>query len=407
MNHIHLDAVGGIAGDMFIAAMLDMLPHLRPRIEQDIKHILPSDVGTVEIAKIRKNGMHTRTFNLVPNPSSGPDRRSHHDAHHKHPIRSGAFGDILSYIRSSEIAPETIEVACAILTLLAEAEAKTHAVDIKDVHFHEIADWDSVLDVVIAGSIIAALPDYHWTVSDLPRGGGLIETQHGLLPVPAPATVELLTGFDWRDDGISGERVTPTGAAILKYLIDPSAPCASAGKPEHLLASGTGAGTRNIPELPNILRALQFSSITTNNDTGHDQDHVTVIEFEIDDMTGEEIATATEMLRNSEGVIDLVMFAGQGKKNRPTTAFRLLAKTDLADQVMDECFAQTSTLGLRYHVTERCILKRSVNLDETGIQVKHATRPRGVISTKAEHDDIMGQDLQTRREQKYRAEFKS
>ncbi|MEQ8391551.1 MAG: LarC family nickel insertion protein [Thalassospira sp.] len=411
MNHIHLDAVGGIAGDMFIAAMLDMIPHLRPSIDQDIHRILPADIGRVEIAKTRKNGMHAQTFNLVFNPdydAHGKSDHGHDHGHeHEHRIGSGAYTDIIGYIRSSNLAPGTITVACAILTLLAEAEAKTHAVDINDVHFHEIADWDSVLDVVIAGSIIAALPDTRWSVSDLPRGGGLVKTQHGLLPVPAPATAELLAGFTWRDDGISGERVTPTGAAILKYLIDPENTDVALPRSARLLASGVGAGTRNITEMPNILRALQFGAVSVARDVACDQDHVMVIEFEIDDMTGEEIATASEILRDCDGVIDLVQFAGQGKKNRPVISFRLLAQTELADQVMDACFAQTSTIGLRHHVTERRILRRTEARDETGVRTKSVARPAGGASCKAEHDDLTGEDLHSRRRQKYQAELQA
>ena len=409
MNHIHLDAVGGIAGDMFIAAMLDMIPDLRPTIDQDIKRIVPADVGSVEIAKIRKNGMHAQTFSLVFNPDYQAHGKSDHghDHEHDHRIGSGAYTDIVGYIRSSELAPGTIEVACAILTILAEAEAKTHAVDIKDVHFHEIADWDSVLDVVIAGSIIAALPDTRWSVSDLPRGGGLVKTRHGLLPVPAPATAELLAGFTWRDDGVSGERVTPTGAAILKYLIDPEDTDTPSAGAKKLLASGVGAGTRTIKELPNILRALHFDAASAARDMTYDQDHVTVIEFEIDDMTGEEIATASEILRGCDGVIDLVLLTGQGKKNRAVTSFRLLAQPALADQVMDACFAQTSTIGLRHQVSERRILRRIAGLDKSGVRVKHVSRPDGATSCKAEHDDLTADDLHSRRRQKYQTELQA
>ena len=122
-------------------------------------------------------------------------------------------------IRTAALADGSAEQAVAILTLIAGVEAAIHQVPIEDVHFHEIADWDLLLDVVAAGSIAAALPAARWTVSPLPRGGGLVKTQHGLLPVPAPATAALLTGFAWRDDGVGGERVTPTGAAILRHLV--------------------------------------------------------------------------------------------------------------------------------------------------------------------------------------------
>ena len=163
-------------------------------------------------------------------------------------------------IRTAALADGSAEQAVAILTLIAEVEATIHQVPIEDVHFHEIADWDSLLDVVAAGSIAAALPAARWTVSPLPRGGGLVKTRHGLLPVPAPATAALLTGFAWRDDGVGGERVTPTGAAILRHLVGPDGSGFGNGSSHagRLVSIGTGAGTRTLPGIPNVLRALVF-----------------------------------------------------------------------------------------------------------------------------------------------------
>ena len=129
------------------------------------------------------------------------------------------FPEIARLISSAKLHPGTADQAIAILRRLAEAESRMHRVPVDEVHFHEIADWDSLMDVVAAGSIAAALAQCSWSVSDLPRGDGLVRTRHGLLPIPAPATVELLRGFRWRDDGVGGERVTPTGAAIVAHLV--------------------------------------------------------------------------------------------------------------------------------------------------------------------------------------------
>ena len=142
-----------------------------------------------------------------------------------------------------------------LLELLADAEARVHGTTIDAVHFHELADWDSLMDVVAAGSIAAQLDGAHWTASALPLGGGTVHTAHGRLPVPAPATSVLLTGYPWQDDGIAGERVTPTGAAILRHLVPP-ARCAARRQGGRLICVGSGAGTRTLPGLPNIVRAL-------------------------------------------------------------------------------------------------------------------------------------------------------
>ena len=154
----------------------------------------------------------------------------------------------------------TREHALSLLALLADAEAQVHGIPVDEVHFHELADWDSLLDVVAAGCIAGWLAGARWTATSLPLGGGTVRTAHGVLPVPAPATSRLLTGYPWHDDGIAGERVTPTGAAILRHLV-PAAACAARRDAGRLLFAGCGAGTRTLPGVPNILRASVFERV--------------------------------------------------------------------------------------------------------------------------------------------------
>ena len=247
MRHIHLDAVGGIAGDMFVAALLDAFPDLRPRVLADAAAALPEGYEGAP-RETRSGILRALGFGLAGEPRA--HQRDHHDA--------GTFLDMVARIRRAPLSHGTAEQAVAILTLIAEVEAEIHQVPLDQVHFHEIADWDSLLDVVAAGSIASASAPACWTVSPLPRGGGLVKTRHGLLPVPAPATAALLTGFAWRDDGVSGERVTPTGAAILRHLVAPDG--GGAMPMAKLVAIGTGAGTRTLPGIPNVLRALVFEA---------------------------------------------------------------------------------------------------------------------------------------------------
>ncbi len=214
----------------------------------------------------------------------------HEHGQHDHGHGAGTYLDMLARIERATLHPGTARQASAILGIIARAEAAIHRVPVEEVHFHEIADWDSLLDVVAAGSLAAALDGAQWTVAPLPLGGGMVKTQHGLLPVPAPATAAILETYDWRDDGLAGERVTPTGAAILRHLAKPGLPASG-----RLVASGTGAGTRRLPGMPNVLRVLAFE------EDGIETDRVAVIEFEIDDMTGEEIGTAIDRLRAGSG----------------------------------------------------------------------------------------------------------
>jgi uncharacterized protein (TIGR00299 family) protein len=298
--------------------------------------------------------------------------------------RGSAYRDLRRAIESSALAGTSGEHALAILALLAEAEAKVHGVAIDDVHFHELADWDSLLDVVAAGGIAGRLEGAKWTASTLPLGGGAVRTAHGYLPVPAPATAALMIGYPWRVDGIGGERLTPTGAAILRHLV-PAERCGGAREAGRLLAVGTGAGTRTLPGMPNIARALVFDTADAAT-----TESVAIVEFDVDDMTGEEIAFAADRLRAAAPVIDVSVGARSGKKGRPLADFRLIVAATDVDAAVTACFTETSTLGLRVREERRRVLARSeakVAVPGGDVQVKIAQRPHGARTAKTAHDD--------------------
>jgi len=412
MTAIHLDAVGGISGDMFVAAMLDARPELRERVLAEAAAVLPGGIGGPALTEGMSGALRALRFGLAEAPATEP-AQSHthrHDAarHHAHHAAesagqggddAGSFADMLARIRAARLTRATADHAVAILTILAEAEAALHRVPVTAVHFHELADWDSLLDVTAAGSIAAALEGTRWTVSALPRGGGLVQTRHGLLPVPAPATASILTGFAWRDDGIAGERVTPTGAAILRHLAAESRPEATLGRLE---AVGTGAGTRSLPGIPNILRALVFEAPGWAG-----QDRVSVLSFEIDDMSGEEIAVATDRLRELAGVVDLSIGQRSGKKGRPMHTFYLLVQPDRTEAAIERCFLETSTIGLRVREERRVVLPREVlrsKHEDVEVGVKTVRRPGLQTTAKAESDNLVGDNLDARRRLKQRAE---
>lgn len=389
---VRLDAVGGIAGDMFVAAMVDALPELRARVLADATAVLPPGVGAPAFASGMSAGLACHRFRLdeaqvALEPGQGESRE-----HRPH----ASLRDMTARIEAAVLAPGTAAHAVAILRHLAEAEAAVHHIPVEEVHFHEIADWDSLVDVTAAGSIAGALEGAHWSVSALPRGDGFVRTRHGFLPVPAPATAKLLEGFIWRDDGIGGERVTPTGAAILRHLVVQPTEARVAGR---LVATGTGAGMRDLAGQPNILRVTLFAEFEESPTTTD----ILVLEFEIDDMTGEEIGVAADRLRATPGVKDVLLMQALGKKSRPMQSFRLLVEPGYRESVQSVCFSETSTIGLRWQPARRAVLPRTWTTTHA-LRVKSVIRPSG-RSAKVESDDLaVVPGLEARRTKKQAAE---
>jgi uncharacterized protein (TIGR00299 family) protein len=391
---IHLDLVGGLAGDMFVAALVDALPALKAPVLAAIAAVQPAGEVAPGFREASSGGLRALRFGLgfesaqLPYRAAAPRSGSATAGGapvHEH--AGTAYTLLCRRVADAPLSAPTRTHALALLALLADAEARVHGIPVDAVHFHELADWDSLLDVVAAGCIAAQLDGACWTASALPLGGGTVRTAHGLLPVPAPATSLLLTGYPWHDDGITGERVTPTGAAILRHLV-PAARCNAGREAGRLAGVGSGAGTRTLPGLPNIVRALVLARDAAS---ATDADVVTVLEFDVDDMTGEEIAVAADCLRARSGVIDVSVGTRQGKKGRPLVDFRLLVQPHAAEAIAGACFTETSTLGLRWREERRRVLRRNevtATVDDAAVRVKIAERPGGVRTAKGAQDDV-------------------
>ena len=459
--HIHLDAVGGIAGDMFAAALLDTWPELTEQVIATIRLAGLAEEVALERQDFNDGVLTGSKFKVTLTDSSAsgeplhPDSNGgsseqntaedkphthqpvdhshhhstdhkHHHHHHGHQDSSHDYGhehdhshehdhghehdhshghhhdhghhqwSELKQRLANSAMPDTVKRhTLGIFTELAIAEATVHGKDVDTVTFHEVGNWDSIADIVAAATLIDALSVQSWSVSPLPIGRGLVRTAHGELPVPAPATTLLLDGFAFRDDGRAGERVTPTGAAILKYL----APASDIGQSARTLCkSGFGFGNRKLPGMSNVLRVMAFapakgSAGTANSFTDNffdsnegTRDTVGVIQFEIDDQSGEELAATLEHIRASDHVLDATQAVVFGKKGRMMAAIQVLTKPDAIDSVAQLCFQQSTTLGLRTRIERRQILRRhDVTVDN--MRVKLAERPAG-ITAKAEMDSV-------------------
>lgn len=373
--HVHLDPLGGIAGDMFVAALLDAWPEFADGAIAAVRAAGLGDEVRIEHRPHRDEVLVGSRFSVTRDDTAA---NSDHDHVHWRDLREG--------LSSAPLDAPVRERAIGIFACLAEAEAGVHGVDVERATFHEVGAWDSIADIVAAAFLIEAIGADGWSVGPLPLGGGHVRTAHGDLPVPAPATARLLEGFIFHDDGRTGERVTPTGAAILKQL---GATSPSRGGNRRLLRTGHGFGLRKLEGMSNVLRALAFEQVS-DNVAPPAAGGVTVLSFEVDDQTPEDLAVGLDRLRAIEGVLDVLQTPVVGKKGRLSTSIRLLARPDAAEAAIVACFAETTTLGVRFHDEARMILARTEVRSDDGIAVKLAERPGGRRTAKAASDDLAG-----------------
>lgn len=378
--HLHLDPVGGIAGDMFIAALLDAFPGLGAGMDAALATVGLPPGARCALLPHHDGVLSGRRFDVSLPADSATPRAGHH-----HPPHVG-LAAIRAAIAAMGLDAAVAARAGAIFAVLAEAESQVHGVSVDQVKFHEVGALDSIADIVGAAWIIEALGPATWSVGALPLGSGRVHTAHGALPLPAPAVVRLLTGFAFVDDGLPGERVTPTGAAILRHL-----DCASGmvPRPGRLTASGLGFGSRKLPGLANVLRVLAFEFDMTHAPAA---DEVALLAFEVDDQTAEDLALGLERLRACDGVLDVVQSPVFGKKGRIAAQVQVLAQPERRAAIVAACFAETTTLGVRHQLLARSVLARHettvVDADGRTVRVKLARRPDGALSAKAESTDL-------------------
>jgi uncharacterized protein (TIGR00299 family) protein len=389
-THIQLDALGGIAGDMFIASVLDAWPELADDTIAAIR-AAGENLGIVDIslADHRDDVFSGRRFaNLEPPASELEQHRT--------------LEDIESILRESSLNAESTERAISIFRILAVAESEVHGVAPEEIHFHEVGAKDSIADIVGAAFLIGKLDLRSWSIGPIPTGSGRIETMHGPMPVPAPATARLLRGFRLLDDGIAGERVTPTGAAILSYLRQELGdPLTEFPIAMNLERNGIGFGTRTLPGISNILRTIFYEELSE----ALISDRIGILQFEIDDQTAEDLAVAIDVLRAEENVLDVLQMPAFGKKGRMVFHLQVLCRSDAVDDVIRLCFLQTTTLGVRWTVSQRATLKRETVVtgdDAEFVSVKIARRPDGTVSAKSEIEDVRDSGNHDQRQERRR-----
>ncbi len=360
-RRIHLDAVGGVAGDMFVAAMLDAHPGETDGALAAVRAAgLPQSVD-LRVVPHQDDILTGTRFEVVLPADNGAEEHM-------------PFRTLRARLADAELTAGTLARTQDIFARLAAAEGAVHGVAAEEVTFHEVGAWDSIADIVAAAHLIEQSGAARWSVSSLPMGAGSVKTAHGDLPLPTPAVVELLKGFSLHDDGRKGERVTPTGSAILAHLNPDNS---GLHPPERLAECGIGFGTKVFAGISNVLRVLEFES--TGGGIGEDQ--IAVLRFEIDDQSPEDLAVGLDKLRAHDGVLDVVQSPAFGKKGRITAQVQILTRMHAREAVIAACFSETTTLGLRWEISRRAILER-----RQADGVKLVRRPEGVTTAKAEMD---------------------
>ena len=360
MDTLYFDCFSGISGDMIVGSLLDLGLSLDG---------LSAGLSQLSVRNYRLSAKKVVKCNIA---ATKFDVLMEHE--HSHP----SLSDIEKIINKSDLSSKVKQQATKTFRRLAEAEAKVHDSTVDRVHFHEVGAIDAIVDIVGACLGFEMLGIEKIYASDLNVGKGSVESAHGTLPVPAPATAELLKGVPVYSNQINGELVTPTGAAILSAL------CQGFGKLPlfRIQKIGYGAGAKDFKKTPNVLRVFQGETVSSSQ-AGEElatESSVIVVEANIDDMNPQIYGHLQERLLTL-GALDVFACPVQMKKNRPGILLSVVAPTELIDQVSDVLFQETTTIGIRYQETRRRVLHREVEQLESEfgkVSVK-VSRLRGKI----------------------------
>ena len=423
MTHYHLDCASGLAGDMFLGACLDLGMPLDLLTDTVARLGLPG--VSVESRKALRGGVTGTRFRVLEGgrPLEGPDpdeahKHGHdhdhdhghthehheHDAHprdrghiphsqehshehphdhsHDHSHHGRDLASIRRLIAESILAAPVKERAIRLFQRLGEAEAKIHGMEVDRVHFHEVGAVDSIVDLVGAAAAIEFLAPGRLTCGPVNVGSGRVKTAHGELPVPAPATVELLRGIPiWGGPG--GELTTPTGAVLLAVLVDEFTELPALT----LDGIGYGLGKKDLPGQPNAVRLIRGQPVTAA--AGDSRPQVAVLEAEIDDLPGEGFGFLMERLLEA-GALDVYFTAVQMKKSRPGTLVTVLCRPPQLETLAALLLVESGSLGCRYHLTSRFEAEREIVEVATAfgtVRVKQARFQGRPLAAAPEFDD--------------------
>jgi len=363
MPCLYIDCFSGISGDMMVAGLLDLgldLETLKGFLSQ-----IPVEGYRICSKRVKRGGIRASLFQVeVSQPQ---------------PIRKAE--EIISIIQKSKLKASVKEKACGIFKVLAEAEGRVHGVPAEEVHFHEVGAVDSIVDVLSIAVGLEELQIDDIYCSPIPLGRGVVNTMHGPLPLPAPATMLLLEGCPVYGVSLEEELVTPTGAAVVKALSK------DFGKipPIMLERIGMGAGHRDIAGWPNVLRL--FVGERLSNQPG---DVVIELTANVDDRAPYEMGFLMDLLMEA-GALDVCFLPCYMKKNRPAFQLQVLLSPTHLERITSLLFQHGITLGVRYAVLPRIVLERweeKISSPWGDIRVKFSKDPNGKVMPRPEYEDL-------------------
>lgn len=390
----YLECFAGISGDMLLGALIDagVLPGLLVETAQAL------NIGaTLQFSSVDRSGITATKVDVLDTTSGeiaehkhdhnhGSERpHTHEPNHHEHRhVHGRTWRQIRDLVEQTPLASDARALALHAFELLAQAEAKIHGVPIETVHFHEVGAVDTITDIVCAAAGLCSLSIDAWYASAVNVGSGFVHCAHGMFPVPAPATAELLKGVPTYSAGIQKELTTPTGAALLKAL-----DCVFTEVPVITTEIiGYGAGTRNPKDFPNVLRLSIGEAVAPRKAAS---EHIAVLECAVDDASPQLVAHTMERILE-EGALDVMCAPVVMKKGRIGNLLTVLCRPERREAFENLLLRETTTLGIRVREESRVVLHRRFIEVETAygrIRVKIGSRDGQDLNWMPEYEDCV------------------
>jgi len=372
MTLLKLEPFSGLSGDMFLGLLAD-LADAHDDLKQLPKLLNLNDELKIELTPVVKTGIACTHIKIIDLQEKHRHDKHHHHHHHRH------LKDVNKIIDDSLLDDATKTRAKAIFQEIGIAEANVHGTTLEKIHFHEVGAIDSIADIVGAAWLIEKIGIKKTYCETVTTGFGFVNTEHGRLPIPAPATQKLLIGMPTNKGEINSEMVTPTGAAILRNLNpDFDVPPLIEQKVAY------GPGEKDF-DIPNVLRGSLCSSIT-----GEEQ--LYSVECNLDDSPSEYLGNELQNLLFEYGAKEVLIYPVVMKKSRPGNVLQVLVEKSKLDQICDIILEMTTSIGLRYYPIKRKVLNRifvSIQTEWGEVTVKEVTLPSGNKIAKPESNDVM------------------